>query len=112
MTNLLHTTADHAADYLANVASRPVKATATSADLRTALGGVLPASGADPALIINDLAQAGRTGTVADTTSGHSSEKVRTGHAGPNLLLKRQPPNPRVLHTRHGNPIDPLASCR
>ena len=67
MKDLLVETAAHAADYLKNVADRPVKATMTSAELNAALGGPLGAGASDPATIIDQLAAAAKTGTVAST---------------------------------------------
>ena len=64
-THALDAAARHAAAYLDTVAERPVVATATAADLRQALGGPLPAAGQDPVEIIDRLARAGATGTVA-----------------------------------------------
>ncbi|HUF24751.1 MAG TPA: aminotransferase class V-fold PLP-dependent enzyme [Vicinamibacterales bacterium] len=65
MTHALDAAARHAAAYLDTVAERPVVATATAAELRKALGGPLPAAGQDPVEIIDRLARAGATGTVA-----------------------------------------------
>jgi glutamate/tyrosine decarboxylase-like PLP-dependent enzyme len=55
----------HASTYLDTVADRHVGATATAAELRQALGGPLPSAGQDPVEIIDRLARAGATGTVA-----------------------------------------------
>jgi len=57
--------ARHATDYLAGVASRPVKATASGDDLREALGGPMPDAGESVESVIDRLATAGLTGTVA-----------------------------------------------
>jgi glutamate/tyrosine decarboxylase-like PLP-dependent enzyme len=65
MTHALDAAARHAAAYLDTVDERPVVATATAAELRQALGGPLPAAGQDPVEIIDRLARAGATGTVA-----------------------------------------------
>lgn len=51
--------------YLASLADRPVGASATLADLRAALGGPLPAQGADPAMVVTDLARSADGGLVA-----------------------------------------------
>ena len=67
MRDLLAATAAHAEAYLDNVADRPVKATMTSGELRAALGGALSAHGEDPLAVIDRLAAAGRSGTVAST---------------------------------------------
>ena len=64
-TGALDAAARRATEYLDSVADRPVVATATAAELRKALGGPLPARGQDPAAIIDRLADAARTGTVA-----------------------------------------------
>ena len=57
--------AAHACDYLATVSERPVRATLSADDLRQLLGGPLPARGDDPLRVIDQLADAGRRGTVA-----------------------------------------------
>ena len=62
---VLSTAAAHAIDYLAAVADRPVKATSTSAELRSALGGALPDAGEPPEQVIDRLAAAAANGTVA-----------------------------------------------
>jgi glutamate/tyrosine decarboxylase-like PLP-dependent enzyme len=51
--------------YLSSLADRPVGASATLADLRAALGGPLPAQGADPATVVTDLARSADGGLVA-----------------------------------------------
>ncbi len=67
MKSLLTRTADHAEGYLSIVADRPVKATMTSAELRSALGGPLGVTGEEPEAIIDRLAEAATRGTVAST---------------------------------------------
>jgi glutamate/tyrosine decarboxylase-like PLP-dependent enzyme len=62
---LLTRAARHATDYLATVDDRPVRAESSGDDLRRALGGPLPERGEDPAAVLDRLAGAGRTGTVA-----------------------------------------------
>ena len=57
--------AAHADAYLSTIRTRPVKATLSADDLRSRLGGPLPAHGADPMQVIDLLAEAGREGTVA-----------------------------------------------
>ena len=57
--------AAHARAYLADVGERPVGATLTPDELRTLLGGPLAAEGQDPARVIDTLAEAARSGTVA-----------------------------------------------
>jgi glutamate/tyrosine decarboxylase-like PLP-dependent enzyme len=59
--------ASHAHAYLASVRERPVRALATADDLRERLGGPLPHRGEDPTRVLDDLAAAGRTGTVASS---------------------------------------------
>jgi glutamate/tyrosine decarboxylase-like PLP-dependent enzyme len=55
----------HACDYLAAVGERSVRATLSASELRERLGGPLPARGEDPIRVIDAIAEAGRTGTVA-----------------------------------------------
>ena len=62
---LLLRAARHASDYLAELGGRPVKATATGADLRRALAGPVTATGTPAVDVIDALAAAGRIGTVA-----------------------------------------------
>jgi glutamate/tyrosine decarboxylase-like PLP-dependent enzyme len=64
---VLNRAAACAADYLAGVADRPVKATLTSAELKAALGGELPAAGESPEKVIERLAGVSAKGTVATT---------------------------------------------
>jgi glutamate/tyrosine decarboxylase-like PLP-dependent enzyme len=58
---LLHATADYAADFLASLADRPVRPEATPA----ALGGPLPPTGLDPRAVIASLVEAAGPGLVA-----------------------------------------------
>jgi glutamate/tyrosine decarboxylase-like PLP-dependent enzyme len=62
---LLIRAARHATDYLAGVAERPVRASMTGDELRRTLGGPLPAHGEAATVVIDRLAAAGLTGTVA-----------------------------------------------
>ena len=62
---LANRAAAHAHAYLSTIRERPVKATLSADDLRSRLGGPLPAHGADPMQVIDLLADAGREGTVA-----------------------------------------------
>jgi glutamate/tyrosine decarboxylase-like PLP-dependent enzyme len=55
----------HAHDYLASIRERTVRATLGGDQLREMLGGPLPVRGEDPTAVIDMLAAAGRTGTVA-----------------------------------------------
>ena len=62
---LLARAAQHGQDYLAAVAGRPVAASATSEELRSALGGTLGTAGTEAAAVIDALAAAAETGTLA-----------------------------------------------
>jgi glutamate/tyrosine decarboxylase-like PLP-dependent enzyme len=64
-TDLLERAARHAGAYLDGVADRPVGATATSEELRSVLGDQFPVAGDQPEEIVDDLARAAQTGTVA-----------------------------------------------
>jgi glutamate/tyrosine decarboxylase-like PLP-dependent enzyme len=64
-SSLANRTAAQADAYLSTIRTRPVKATLSADDLRSRLGGPLPARGADPMQVIDLLAEAGREGTVA-----------------------------------------------
>ena len=66
-SELLSRTLGHAERYLDTLASRPVHATATAAELRRMLSATepLPATGESPASVIDRLAAAGVVGTVA-----------------------------------------------
>ena len=57
--------ARHAQAYLADVATRPVKAAATGDELRRLLAGPLPEAGEEPLAVIDRLARAGADGTTA-----------------------------------------------
>ena len=57
--------ARRAAEYLAGVGDRPVRAEATGDELRRQLGGPLPDAGEPPEAVIDRLADAGLRGTVA-----------------------------------------------
>ena len=58
---LLHATADYAADFLATLGERPVRAGATPGDF----GGPLPRTGLDPRAVIASLVAAAEPGLVA-----------------------------------------------
>src|SRR5579864_1285582 len=62
---LLARTLDHARAYFEALPTRPVRATLTSQDVRSALGGPLPERGHAPETIVDDLARTGLTATVA-----------------------------------------------
>ena len=55
----------HACEYLNTIRQRPVRAIASASELRELLAGPLPGRGDDPTSVIDALAAAGRTGTVA-----------------------------------------------
>jgi len=57
--------AEHAYAYLSGIADRPVRATASGAELQQSLGGSLPLCGEDPSCVIDQLAEASLRGTVA-----------------------------------------------
>jgi glutamate/tyrosine decarboxylase-like PLP-dependent enzyme len=63
--SVLNRAVTHACAYLAEVADRPVAATLTGDQLRARLGRPLPHRGDDPIRVIDELADAGRRGTVA-----------------------------------------------
>lgn len=63
--DVLNAAASHAIDYLDRVKDRPVKATMTSAELKAALGGPLRKAGEPATEVIDRIAAAGLTGTVA-----------------------------------------------
>jgi glutamate/tyrosine decarboxylase-like PLP-dependent enzyme len=55
-----------ATDFLADLPTAHVGATATAAELRAALGGPLPAGPSDPVAVVRDLARAARPGLIAN----------------------------------------------
>ena len=63
--DLLHRTAQLAAGWLRSLDGRPVRAVASVAELRSRLGGPLPAGPADPLSVVQDLARAAEPGLVA-----------------------------------------------
>jgi glutamate/tyrosine decarboxylase-like PLP-dependent enzyme len=63
--DLFSRTAQLAAGWLQSLDSRPVRAQATVAELRTRLGGPLPAGPTDPLVVVQDLARAAEPGLVA-----------------------------------------------
>jgi glutamate/tyrosine decarboxylase-like PLP-dependent enzyme len=63
--SLLARAARHGQAYLEAVSDRPVVATVTGAELRSALGGALEAAGSDPAQVLDALAEAAQRGTIA-----------------------------------------------
>jgi glutamate/tyrosine decarboxylase-like PLP-dependent enzyme len=62
---LANRVAAHASAYLASMRERSVKATRSADELRSLLGGALPDRGDDPIRVIDAIADAGQTGTVA-----------------------------------------------
>jgi glutamate/tyrosine decarboxylase-like PLP-dependent enzyme len=63
--SLANCAVSHALAYLATIRERTVRATLDGDEPRDMLGGPLPARGEDPIRVIDTLAEAGRTGTVA-----------------------------------------------
>jgi glutamate/tyrosine decarboxylase-like PLP-dependent enzyme len=62
---LLHQTAEYAADFLATLDERSIPAEATLEDLRARLGGPLPREGLDPRAVIASLVEGVEGGIVA-----------------------------------------------
>jgi hypothetical protein len=58
LSDLLRRTAERVADYRSGVGERPVAPAVDPEQLREALGGPLPAQGADPDAVIEQLALA------------------------------------------------------
>lgn len=65
ISSLLASAQRHASAWFASIDVRPVRATATTDDLRRALGGPLPKQGTDPEVITAILAESGMKGVVA-----------------------------------------------
>ena len=65
MDELANRAVSHACPYLGSIRERTVKATLTGDELRALLGGPVPDRGEDPIRVIDAIAEAGRTGTVA-----------------------------------------------
>jgi len=63
--NLLDQACGHARSWFETLPTRPVRASLSGDQLREALGGSLPESATDPAAVIDALARAGATGTIA-----------------------------------------------
>jgi glutamate/tyrosine decarboxylase-like PLP-dependent enzyme len=61
---LLRLTADHAAEWLASVGERPVRAGASVAELREALGGPLPEEPVPAEQVVRELIEAAEPGVV------------------------------------------------
>jgi glutamate/tyrosine decarboxylase-like PLP-dependent enzyme len=66
---LLHQTADHAADFLATLDDRRITPSATLEELRARLGGALPREGLDPRAVIASLVD-GVEGGIVGIPSG------------------------------------------
>ena len=66
---LLHATADYAADFLATLGERPVRPEAALDELTAVLGGPLPEGGMDPRAVIASLVEHAAPGLMA-TPSG------------------------------------------
>ena len=64
MRELLHETADLAADYLESVPNRPVFPRIEPDQLRERLGGALPEGPTEPRDVVRDLAAAGSEGAI------------------------------------------------
>jgi glutamate/tyrosine decarboxylase-like PLP-dependent enzyme len=65
LSELLDSVPRHTRSWFKTLANRPVRATASSDQLRETLGGPLPLEGTAPEAVIEALANAGATGTVA-----------------------------------------------
>src|SRR3954471_14997705 len=61
---LLHQTADYAADFLATLDERPIRAEATVDELFESLGGPLPEDGMDPRAVVASLVEDAEPGIV------------------------------------------------
>src|SRR4051794_24027957 len=61
---LLHQTADYAADFLATLDERPIRPEATVDALYESLGGPLPEEGMDPRAVIASLVEGAEPGIV------------------------------------------------
>ena len=65
LSELLDSVPRHTRSWFKTLANRPVRATASSDQLRETLGGPLPEEGTTPSAVIEALATAGATGTIA-----------------------------------------------
>jgi glutamate/tyrosine decarboxylase-like PLP-dependent enzyme len=65
LSELLDSVPRHTRSWFKTLANRPVRATASSDQLRETLGGPLPLEGTAPEAVIEAIANAGATGTVA-----------------------------------------------
>jgi glutamate/tyrosine decarboxylase-like PLP-dependent enzyme len=62
---LLHATADYAADFLESLGDRPVAPAATAEELAARLGGPLPQHGLDPRAVVASLVENASPGVIA-----------------------------------------------
>ena len=62
---VLEVAGERARRYLAEVSDRPVREQASVEELRSSLGGALPATGEDPATVVDQLAEAAEPGLIA-----------------------------------------------
>jgi glutamate/tyrosine decarboxylase-like PLP-dependent enzyme len=67
--DLLHQTADYAADFLSTLDERPIRSEATADELFESLGGPLPETGMDPRAVVASLVEDAQPGIVG-TPSG------------------------------------------
>src|SRR4051812_32547255 len=65
MRELLHQTADHAADFLESLDQRPVMPQVDLEDLRARMGGPVPDGPSDPSAVVAELADVGSEAAVA-----------------------------------------------
>jgi glutamate/tyrosine decarboxylase-like PLP-dependent enzyme len=61
---LLHATADYAADFLSTLDERPIREEASADELFAALGGPLPEEGVDPRAVIASLVERAEPGVI------------------------------------------------
>ena len=66
-SDVLRLAAAHAADYLETLDSRPIRATASPAELRDRLGGPVPVAGTAADQVIGDLVRDARDGILGST---------------------------------------------
>ncbi len=65
MKDVLGLTADYAAQFLATLDQRPIRAEASIEELREALGGPLPEAGREPAQVVAELIAGAEPGVIA-----------------------------------------------
>ncbi len=81
--DLLGRTAEIAAAWLESLDRRPAGESATVAELRSRLGGPLPAGPADPLAVVEDLARAAEPGLVAIPSGRYFGFVIGGGPASP-----------------------------